>query len=901
MQTTLKVTGMMCGHCERHVTRALKSVSGVESVSASHAQNHAVVTHSADASVAAMIDAVVECGYETSEEEGGDDDDPDPSSGDPDPSSDDPDPLPGDPDPLPDDPDPSSDDPDPLPDDPDPLPGDPDPSSDDPDPSSDDLLCELNLRVGGMHCASCVGRVESTLSTIKGVEFTSVQLLQERATVRYHPDETDPTALLEALEGVGYPSQVASRDERSVGGASAPLEVLQNLPLKIGVSLGIGVIAMIASMPLMTHGEGLVGGWMGPVNAGLEAVFPWLYRASHDALRWGLLLSSLPVVGWAGRHFFVRAWRLARRGGADMNTLIALGAGTAFVSSAAVTIAPSAAVAVGLPLHVWFEAIPWVIGLVMLGNHFEAKAKGRTKEALEALASLQPSTARVVTAEGVEEERALVDVHPGDLVRVRPGEAIPVDGVIERGSTTVDESMLTGESRALPRGPGEEVFTATVNGEGALTVRARGLGADTALARIIRMVEDAQTARPEIQRLADRIASVFVPVIVVIALLSGGLWLALGPAPELGYALRAVMTVLIIACPCAMGLAVPTAVMVATGRAARFGILIRSGEMLEQGHRVDTVVFDKTGTLTQGAPQVEQLNAHSPALDRGAVLAWTAAIEAQSEHPLAVAIVDHARAEGHELLEARDVRAHTGRGVEGRVDGHHLLVGTSRFLIEQGIEVEEAPLEATLTPVLVAVDGVHAATLGLSDALKPEARAAIARLRAMGLRVSMLSGDRRAVAEHIGARLGLDEVRAEARPEDKHAYIEALREAGAVVAMVGDGVNDAPALAAADLGIAMGTGTDVAAAASDVTLMRGDLHGVADALELSRESLVIIKQNLFWAFGYNVLGVPIAAGALFPIWGVLLSPAFASGAMAFSSVSVVLNALRLQRWSVAQR
>ena len=759
--------------------------------------------------------------------------------------------------------------------------------------------------VEGMTCASCVARVEQAIAGVPGVERASVNLVT--ATAHVWGGDATADAVTAAITRAGYRS-VALTEARDPFAVRDEVASTHWTP-RIAFSLAVGVAAMVISMPLM-HGDAAHAAdplmrLMHPVDLALGALWPGLYTASAATLRWALLAMTAPVLFWAGRHFFVRAWTIARHGGADMNTLIALGTGAAFGWSAAVTLAPDAIANAGLPRSVWFETVPWVIGLVMLGNAFEERAKRKTTHALRALAALRPSTARVLR-DGDESDIPIDTVRSTDRVRVRPGERVPVDGLIVDGTSAIDESMLTGESMPVLKRIGDAVLGGTQNTSGALLVAPTTLGRASSLARILQIVEDAQAAKPEVQRVADRVAAVFVPVVVAIAVLAAAGWWLFGPEPAAAYALQALLTVLIIACPCAMGLAVPTAVMVATGNAARAGLLIRSGATLEVGHRIDTVVFDKTGTLTEGRPSVT-----GATWLRDDALALAAAVERGSEHPFADAILRHAEANGAARVEALAIEAHVGRGVQGRVGSQTVRVGVPAWVVGASTDALPPDVLATLPPdicervlddaesgqttLLVAIDGDVAGALTMTDAAKPTAGAAIAALRAQGIHTVLLSGDREETAVAMGATLGVDEVYGGMRPDEKVAVITRLQASGRVVAMVGDGINDAGALAAANIGIAMAGGTDIAMGAADVTITSSDPAAVAEVLALSRQTMRVIRQNLGWAFGYNILGIPIAAGALFPFFGILLSPVFASVAMALSSVSVVTNSLRLSR------
>jgi Cu+-exporting ATPase len=609
-------------------------------------------------------------------------------------------------------------------------------------------------------------------------------------------------------------------------------------------------------------------------------------------------------MAWAGRHFYTRAWAAFRHHSADMNTLVAVGTGAAFLYSVAATVAPGFFLARGVAPDVYYEAVVFIIALILLGNALEARAKRQTSSALRALVHLQPKTARVVRG-GVEADVPVEEVRAGDEVVVRPGERVPVDGEVIAGSSAVDESMLTGESLPVKKEPGDRVIGATINKTGAFRLRATTLGADGMLAQIVRLMRDAQGSRAPIQRLADRLSAVFVPVVLQLAIATFVVWFVAADAAPGVRAFAAAVAVLIIACPCAMGLAVPTAVMVSTGKGAELGVLIKGGEALQRAGDVRVVVLDKTGTITEGRPTVTDVVAGAWAGREEELLRLAASLEASSEHPLADAVVRRARDAGLALSPAEGFEAVTGRGAVGVVDGRALAIGNEALLADYSVSTAPLAEEAerlageAKTPVFVAVDGELAGVLAIADPVRDTSREAIARLRRMGLETVMLTGDNRRTAEAVARQAGVDRVVAGVLPEGKVAEIRRLQEQGKTVAMVGDGINDAPALAQADVGIAVGTGTDVAIEASDVTLMRGDLRGVASAIALSRRTMRTMKQNLFWAFVYNVVGIPVAAGALFPAWGLLLSPVLASAAMAFSSVSVVANSLRLRRFRAA--
>jgi Cu+-exporting ATPase len=755
-----------------------------------------------------------------------------------------------------------------------------------------------------MHCASCVARVEKALAAVPGVQVASVDLLGQRADVSTADgDPPEVERLIEAVRGVGFDAAPRATTGPAVAGGSP--ESVGTLSWRFAYTFAAAWVTMFLSMPLMHHGGPAAHGpaspfafVMQPLDALTRALLPGLYDVPADVLRWALFAVTLPVLLWSGRGFYVRTWRGIRRGTLDMDTLVAIGTGTAFVVSVLVTIAPARVQALGLPPDVWYEAVPWVISLITLGRLLEERAKRRAGQAVRALAERVPRTARVVR-DGREVDVPLERVVVGDLVVLRPGERVPVDGEIVRGRTSVDESMLTGESVPVRREEGDELAAGTTNGPGGITFRATGVGQDTAIARVIRLLEDAMAAKPPIQRAVDRVAAVFVPVVLGIGVVAFGAWLVLGPGPA--FALRAFVTVLIIACPCAMGLAVPAAVSVATGLAARRGILVREGSALEVAGTLDTVVLDKTGTVTEGRPEVVAVRvAPGASVGEDGLVALAASLEARSEHPLAGAVLREAERRGLSVPGPETAFAQAGGGMFGRVGGRKVRVGRAEFLREKGVDPgplagHVAALEADgATPVLVGADGAALGVLGVRDPLREDAAAGVAALKRLGLRVVLLSGDRRAVVELVGREIDADEVVAEASPEGKVEHVRGLRARGARVVMVGDGVNDAPSLAAADVGVAIGTGTDVARGAADVTLVGGHIAAVADFVRLSRRTTRIVRQNLAWAFGYNALGIPIAAGVLYPWTGWLLSPVFASAAMALSSVSVVSNSLRLR-------
>jgi Cu+-exporting ATPase len=776
----------------------------------------------------------------------------------------------------------------------------------------------VTIPISGMTCAACSSRVQKALATTPGVRDASVNLMLNNAVVSYDAASVNPDRLVEAIRGTGYGAELASADatafEEQEAQGRAQDEEFRELRLKAIVSLIAAAVGMIITMPVMRAIAGMGDGghamaepadpfmrWSHrTIDPWLEGAMPWLYRIDPQILLYTLLVLTVGVMAWAGRHFYTRAWASFRHHAADMNTLVAVGTGAAFLFSLVATFMPGFFRDRGVSPDVYYEAVLFIIGLILVGNMFEARAKRQTSHALRKLVDLQPETARVMR-DGAEVEIAAGEVVAGDIVLVRPGERVPVDGEIVSGSSAVDESMLTGESMPVEKGEGDGVIGGTINRTGAFRYRATKLGADSMLAQIVRLMRDAQGSRAPIQKLVDRVTGVFVPIVISLAIATFVIWYVAAPGASLIPAFAATVAVLIIACPCAMGLAVPTAVMVSTGKGAEAGILIKGGEALQRARDVTIVVLDKTGTVTAGTPAVtDVVMAPEAGVDEERMLALAAALEASSEHPLGEAIVRYAVDRGIERLEAANFDSVTGRGAVGAVDGAALAIGNEALMGDHAVDVDplraaaERLGEAGRTPMYVAIDGRLAAVVAVADPIKPSSRDAIRRMREMGLAVVMLTGDNRRTAEAVAREAGIDRVVADVLPAGKVDEIKRLQGDGQVVAMVGDGINDAPALAQADVGIAIGTGTDIAAEAADVVLMRGDLGGVANAIHLSRRTLGTMKQNLFWAFIYNVIGIPIAAGVLYPAFGLLLSPILASAAMAFSSVSVVTNSLRLR-------
>jgi Cu+-exporting ATPase len=710
----------------------------------------------------------------------------------------------------------------------------------------------VHINVGGMTCAACQAHVQRALRDTPGVAKAAVNLMAGEATVVFDPQTVAAPALLEAIRDTGYDAELpspslgefAQQEERE----RAQIEEARELSVKAIVSLALGAVSMWLSMQFM----------------------------GNQSVNWLLLAVAAFVMIWAGRDIFVGAFKAGRHGSADMNALIALGTGAAFLYSAAVTVAPAFFRARGLSADVYYEAAILILAFVVSGRALEARAKRQTTGALRTLIGLQPATARVLR-DSVETEAPIAEVRRGDLIVVRPGEKLPVDGAIADGSSFVDESMLTGEPLPVEKSPGDNVAGGTINTTGSFRYRATTLGSESVLARIVALMRQAQASRAPIERLADRISGIFVPAVIALAVLTFLGWLLAGAAVT--KAATAAVAVLIIACPCAMGLAVPTAVMVATGRGAGMGLLIKGGEALEKLRRVDTVVLDKTGTVTEGKPRVT--NAHIG----DEALRMAAAAERRSEHPLARAVVEFAESRGLQIPDAQEFEAHVARGVEARVEGRVVVAGDRDFLADRGIATQNGP------GILVAVDGEFAGSVQVADPIRPTSKAAVEELSRLGLNVTMLTGDRRENAEAVARAAGIEGVVAGVRPGGKTAEIQRLQREGHTVAMAGDGINDAPALAQADVGFAMGSGTDVAMEAGDVTILRADLRAIPQAISLSRAAWRIMKQNLFWALGYNVIAIPAAALGF-------LNPVIASAAMAASSVSVIANSLRLKRISL---
>ncbi len=742
------------------------------------------------------------------------------------------------------------------------------------------------LKLRGMSCASCANSIEDAINSVPGVNECIVNFGAEQATVKYDPRRTDLEAIQEAVDIAGYSAYPLQEQNLMAGEDDAEkrhrLRESRDLMRKVAVGGIISTVLVIGSLPMMT---------------GLHLPFipAWLHNP------WIQLILTTPVQFWCGYSFYINGWKALKRHAATMDTLIALGTSAAYFYSLFPTLFPSFFINQGLTPDVYYETAAVVITLILLGRLFENRAKGQTSEAIRKLIGLQAKTARLIR-NGREVDVPIEEVIIGDVILVRPGEKIPVDGEVIEGASTIDEGMVTGESVPVKKQPGDEVIGATINKTGSFKFRATRVGSDTVLAQIVQLVQQAQGSKAPIQRLADQVTGWFVPAVIAIAILTFIIWFNF--TGNVTLALITTVGVLIIACPCALGLATPTSVMVGTGKGAENGILIKGAESLELAHKIQTIVLDKTGTITQGKPTVTDFVTVNGTANGNEMrlVQLTAAVERNSEHPLAEAVVRYAQSQEVALADVREFEAITGSGVQGIVFGHLVQIGTQRWMSELGIDTQALQHDKERleylgkTAIWIAVDGQIQGLMGISDAIKPTSIQAIRALQKLGLEVVMLTGDNRRTAETIAREVGIKRVLAEVRPDQKAATVQKLQSEGKIVAMVGDGINDAPALAQADVGMAIGTGTDVAIAASDITLISGDLRSIVTAIQLSRATIRNIQQNLFFAFIYNVAGIPIAAGILFPIFGWLLNPIIAGAAMAFSSVSVVTNALRLRKF-----
>ncbi|MFN6538181.1 MAG: heavy metal translocating P-type ATPase [Nostoc sp. EkiNYC01] len=742
------------------------------------------------------------------------------------------------------------------------------------------------LKLRGMSCASCASSIEDAINSVPGVDECIVNFGAEQATVKYDSRRTDLEAIQEAVDAAGYSAYPLQEQNLMAGEDDVEkrhrLRESRDLMRKVAVGGIISTVLVIGSLPMMT---------------GLHLPFipVWLHNP------WVQLILTTPVQFWCGYSFYINGWKALKRHAATMDTLIALGTSAAYFYSLFPTLFPSFFINQGLMPDVYYETAAVVITLILLGRLFENRAKGQTSEAIRKLIGLQAKTARLIR-NGREVDVPIEEVIIGDVILVRPGEKIPVDGEVIEGASTIDEGMVTGESVPVKKQPGDEVIGATINKTGSFKFRATRVGSDTVLAQIVQLVQQAQGSKAPIQRLADQVTGWFVPAVIAIALLTFIIWFNF--TGNVTLALITTVGVLIIACPCALGLATPTSVMVGTGKGAENGILIKGAESLELAHKIQTIVLDKTGTITQGKPTVTDFVTVNGTANGNEMrlVQLTASVERNSEHPLAEAVVRYAQSQEVTLADVKKFEAITGSGVQGIVSGHLVQIGTQRWMSELGIDTQALQQDKERleylgkTAIWIAVNGQIQGLMGISDAIKPTSIQAVRALQKLGLEVVMLTGDNRRTAETIAREVGIKRVLAEVRPDQKAATVQKLQSEAKIVAMVGDGINDAPALAQADVGMAIGTGTDVAIAASDITLISGDLQSIVTAIQLSRATIRNIRQNLFFAFIYNVAGIPIAAGILFPIFGWLLNPIIAGAAMAFSSVSVVTNALRLRKF-----
>ena len=734
--------------------------------------------------------------------------------------------------------------------------------------------------IKGMHCASCVMVLERSLKKVDGVLQATVNLATEKATVTYDPAKVTDDKLSSAVSNVGYQALINEEIKTEDAEQKEKQQELKSLRFKVIVSLFLGSFIL----------------WGG---------FPGLMKTAPMILQnfWVQLLLATPVQFWAGFAFYRATISALKHRTANMDTLVAIGTTVAYAYSVFVTVLPQLVTKVGIEPMPYFDTAAIIIGLILLGRYFEAKAKAGTSEAIKKLIGLQAKTARVLR-DGKEIDLPMSEVIIGDIIRVRPGEKIPVDGIIVDGESSIDESMITGESMPVDKAKGDIVVGATMNKTGSFTFKATKVGGETILAQIIKLVQEAQGSKAPIQRLADMVSSYFVPVVLMLAILTFAVWYIFGPAPTLLFALLNMVAVLIIACPCAMGLATPTAIMVGTGKGAEHGILIKDAESLETAHKINTIVFDKTGTLTKGQPEVTDIVSFG-SIDKDELLKLAGSIEKGSEHSLAEAIIKAAEAKQFSLSKVEKFQAIPGHGVEGIINGKRIIFGNKRLMDKESIDISQAGKQISdmedsgKTVMMIGTENKLVGLIAVADIIKESAKEGLLALQKLGIEVAMITGDNKRTANAIGHKLGIERILAEVLPDQKEAEVRKIQAEGKVVAMVGDGINDAPALAAADVGIAMGTGTDVAIEAADITLINKDLRSVAMAIVLSKKTMRTIRLNLFWAFSYNVILIPVAMGALYPFFHLLLNPIFASVAMATSSVSVVSNSLLLKRKSIS--
>jgi len=751
-------------------------------------------------------------------------------------------------------------------------------------------VSKITIPIKGMTCSSCVKRVQDALSSLQGVISASVNFASEQATIEYIPSVAHIKDFKKVVREAGYEIVEVIEGEDAVEKEKRERE---NEFRKLKIKL---IAGMLLTAPLLLIAfSGMAG-------------IPFMTRLPMRTNFLIQLILATPVQFWVGRQFYSGAISAARHGSTNMNTLIAVGTSAAYIYSVTATFFPFIFEIKGYSAHVYFDTAATIVVLILLGRFFEARAKGKTSEAIKKLMGLQAKTARVIR-EGTETDILIEELEIGDIVVVRPGEKVPVDGVVKEGYSSVDESIISGESIPVEKKAGDEVIGATINKTGSFKFEATKIGRDTMLSQIINMVQEAQGSKPPIARLADKIASIFVPAVIGIATLTFVIWFIFGPAPTFTYAMLNFIAVLIIACPCALGLATPTSIMVGTGKGAENGILIRGAEALETAHKVNTIVFDKTGTLTKGKPEVTDIIVGAGRdlpgfMEENDVLMLAASAEKGSEHPLGESIVSKAKEAGVTLFNPEDFQAVPGHGIRAKISDKHVCLGNANFMEDNNIKTDEFASHAEQlsaegkTPMFVASEGRVIGIIAVADTLKENSADAVNALHKLGIEVVMITGDNKRTAEAVARKAGIDRALSEVLPDEKANNIRKLQEEGKIVAMVGDGINDAPALAQADVGIAIGTGTDIAMEASDITLIRGDLTGVVVSIALSRATVTNIKQNLFWAFAYNSILIPVASGALYPFFGILLNPMFAAAAMGMSSVTVVTNALRLKRFRV---